>query len=95
MTTKELDNGSISWAELANLTHATQVARFNWCSCEEGEESPFYDCPKTALNGEIVTRNDEGRYIDQAGRFGYSAHFTGAYICYTCGALCDCGEDTE
>jgi len=24
---------------------------------------------------------------------GYTGHFTGAYICYTCGALCDCGED--
>ena len=24
---------------------------------------------------------------------GYRAHFTGAWICYTCGALCDCGGE--
>ena len=24
----------ISWGEVAELTHATQVERFNWCSCE-------------------------------------------------------------
>ena len=39
---------SISWGELAELTHATQVERFNWCSCEdnEGNENPYADCPK-------------------------------------------------
>ena len=26
---------------------------------------------------------------------GYIGHFTGAYICYECGALCDCGDDSE
>jgi len=26
---------------------------------------------------------------------GYTAHFTGAYVCYTCGHLCDCGEDLD
>jgi hypothetical protein len=37
---------SISWGELADLTHATQVERFNWCSCEEQEYFPYSDCPK-------------------------------------------------
>jgi len=39
---------SISWSELAELTHATQVERFNWCMCEdnEGQENPYADCPK-------------------------------------------------
>jgi hypothetical protein len=38
---------SISWGELAELTHATQVAKFNFCSCEdnEGNENPYSDCP--------------------------------------------------
>jgi len=38
---------SISWAELAELTHATQVEKFNFCTCEdnEGNENPFSDCP--------------------------------------------------
>lgn len=40
-------NDSISWLELAQLTHATQVERFDWCSCEdnEGNENPYTDCP--------------------------------------------------
>lgn len=93
MSTLEHDNESISWQELSELTHAEQVARFDFCLCEEELEFPYYDCPKTALNGESITRNDEGRWCDEFGRFGYRAHFTGAYICYTCGALCDCGEE--
>ena len=37
---------SISWGELAELTHATQVERFNWCACEEQEQFPYVDCPR-------------------------------------------------
>lgn len=39
---------SLSWGELAQLTHTTQVERFGWCSCEdnEGNKNPFSDCPK-------------------------------------------------
>jgi len=42
---------SISWSELAELTHATQVERFGWCSCEDMEphEYPYPDCIKTQL----------------------------------------------
>ena len=38
---------SISWGELAELTHATQVEKFNFCICEdnEGKENPYADCP--------------------------------------------------
>jgi hypothetical protein len=45
-------NDSISWSELAELTHAKQVERFNWCSCEdnEGQENPYADCPKEGDN---------------------------------------------
>jgi hypothetical protein len=45
-------NDAISWSELAELTHATQVERFNWCSCEdnEGQENPYADCPKEGDN---------------------------------------------
>ena len=24
--------------------------------------------------------------------YGYRTHFTGAYVCYTCGNLCECEE---
>lgn len=39
---------SISWGELAELTHATQVERFGWCICEgtNGEGQLADDCPK-------------------------------------------------
>jgi hypothetical protein len=39
---------SISWGELAKLTHITQVERFNWCACEEQEQFPYDDCPRKA-----------------------------------------------
>lgn len=46
----EEDKGeeAISWGELANLTHATQVERFGWCICEgtNGEGQLADDCPK-------------------------------------------------
>ena len=40
---------SISWSELAQLTHAKQVKRFNFCMCEDMEdrtELPYADCPR-------------------------------------------------
>ena len=26
-------------------------------------------------------------------KYGYTAHMSGAYVCYMCGHLCDCGEE--
>jgi hypothetical protein len=37
---------SISWGELADLTHETQVEQFNFCVCEEQEDFPYADCPR-------------------------------------------------
>ena len=37
---------SITWSELSELTHATQVHQFNWCLCEEQEQYPYADCPR-------------------------------------------------
>ena len=41
-------NGSPSYSDMAELTHETQVALFNWCGCEdnEGNENPYDDCPQ-------------------------------------------------
>jgi hypothetical protein len=38
----------LSWSELAELTHVTQVEHFSFCLCEdnEGQENPYADCPK-------------------------------------------------
>ena len=40
--------GSPSESDMLELTHETQVALFNFCSCEdnEGNENPYDDCPK-------------------------------------------------
>lgn len=35
---------SYSWADMAGLTHATQVEIFSWCGCEDGERQ-YDDCP--------------------------------------------------
>lgn len=53
---------SYSWEDMANLTHATQVNEFGFCTCEDndGEENPYADCPKketqtfTMLSGNII-----------------------------------------
>ena len=45
---------------------------------------------KVAGNGETVTLGDDERYTDTLGNYGYSAHLTGAWICYTDGVYCDC-----
>ena len=37
---------SISWAELAELTHVTQVEQFGFCTCEEQDQLPYDDCPR-------------------------------------------------
>ena len=45
------EEGSISWGELAELTHATQVERFGWCICEDPEQGQMAeDCPTREEN---------------------------------------------
>jgi hypothetical protein len=41
-----MNEESISWSELAELTHVTQVERFGFCTCEDAEphEYPYSDC---------------------------------------------------
>jgi len=51
-----------------------------------------------ATDGATLT-DDEGRFyrVERDGQrvYGYSAWLSGAYVCYTCGHLCDCGEGGE
>jgi hypothetical protein len=49
---------SISWGELAELTHATQVERFNFCTCEEQEDFPYADCPRSETLQERADRTN-------------------------------------
>lgn len=37
-------NDSISWSELAELTHVTQLERFGFCFCEDSNAA-YPDCP--------------------------------------------------
>jgi len=43
--------------------------------------------------------DDEGRYYVERDpgvyAYGYRTHFGGLYVCYTCGHLCECGEEVE
>lgn len=43
--------------------------------------------------------DDSDRYyrLDDSGNkvYGYRTHLTGSYVCYTCGHLCECGEDSD
>lgn len=34
------------WSDLAELTHATQVKKFGWCSCEDQGTFVYTDCPR-------------------------------------------------
>jgi len=52
----------------------------SYLTCAGNAEALSYD-----LSGE--------RLIDSLGRYGYRAHFSGAYVCYTCGHVCECGEE--
>ena len=45
MTIQNSSQESISWGELAELTHETQVEKFGFCLCEDGPKS-FSDCPR-------------------------------------------------
>lgn len=38
---------AMSWGEIADLTHETQVEAFGWCPCEDndGNDMPYDDCP--------------------------------------------------
>ena len=45
-----MSNETIYWSDLAELTHATQVEGFGFCSCEEQEYFPYSDCPKGGVS---------------------------------------------
>lgn len=49
---------------------------------------------KTAkvINGKLLHQNSKGLWVDSEGDSGWHSHFTGAWVCYKCGQLCECGE---
>lgn len=67
MSEVKTDQDSMSWGELADLTHATQVEQFNWCMCEdnEGNENPYTDCPKSEAQEKAFNRAIIGEVLSQ------------------------------
>lgn len=62
----------------------------------ERERVMSYTLEQTREIDGATLLDDEGRYYREGERgrkYGYSAHFSGAYVCYTCGHLCECGEE--
>ena len=45
---------------------------------------------KLDMHGRYYVQDREGYRT-----YGYQARWGGAYICYTCGHLCECGEGEE
>lgn len=47
------------------------------------------------LRGAVLLDDNDRFYLDgERGReYGYHPRFGGGYVCYTCGHLCDCGEE--
>jgi len=69
---------SLSYGELADLTHKTQVERYNFCSCEEQEYFPYEDCPRPPFSSYEMVCPDCDGFITQLTR--REPH-----------ALCSCG----
>ena len=44
-----------------------------------------------------TSQDENGRFFapfnNGVRKYGYHTWLTGAFVCYTCGHLCDCGED--
>ena len=56
---------SITWGELAQLNHATQVAGFGFCLCEDiadDQDTPYADCPTSKAEPTI---NDINKQIEE------------------------------
>jgi hypothetical protein len=50
----------------------------------------------TPFGGRLTRTIDAGgRLTDDAGRYGYNAPLTGAYVCYECGHVCECDETDD
>lgn len=48
------------------------------------------------LDGATLLDSEDRYYrLDDKGEriYGYRTHFTGAYVCYSCGHLCECGQE--
>ena len=47
------------------------------------------------INGQLLHQNGRGLWVNGEGDSGYHTRITGAWVCYYCGHLCECGEEGE
>jgi hypothetical protein len=48
LNANETGTDQMSWGDIANLTHETQLGIYGYCTCEQQEETghrPYDDCP--------------------------------------------------
>ena len=44
------------------------------------------------INGHLLNLSSNGLWVNSEGDSGYHTRLTGAWVCYVCGHLCECGE---
>ena len=44
------------------------------------------------VNNVLLYENKQGLWVNTEGDSGYHSRLTGAWVCYNCGNLCECGE---
>jgi len=69
--------------------YAEEIWTDNECNIN-GHETEIHEAKQDQNGAELTFSN--GRYFNRLGEFGYNTHLTGAYVCYTCGHLCECSE---
>jgi hypothetical protein len=80
---------------------------FSWGACDGCDTTlggDRYDYTGVTLprigNGGAYTvdemrLDDSGRWVDPKGGYGYTPRLGGSWVCYTCGHMCECGDDDE
>jgi hypothetical protein len=82
----DLSQESMSYSELAELTHDTQVERFGWCACEEQEAFPYSDCPRKCADCDATIEISIEPYGSGA---------MAVIVCPNCGESYDTNLDSE
>ena len=44
------------------------------------------------INGHLLHLSSNGLWVNSEGDSGYHTRLTGAWVCYVCGHLCECGD---
>lgn len=59
----------------------------------------MYTLEQTREIDGATLQDEDGRYyrvsVEGGRNYGYHARFGGAFICYTCGHLCECESEQE